>query len=218
MALPTQAEIKYLKHAPLADFVRPPFPLFTIASFLFSTPFYIFDALWFFFYFPFIPRLLIHRYGIGRWYVTAKRTSREKKNKQRGDDRVHEGGRKRGFQDRVEIGCKGRVDSRIRKGSWPSARDGFSHRQETHYIWQRFHSARLSLFSPDRFSWHSATSPRFFARHSSTHRTTSLRPAVFLSFYLVGSSLPTLSFTSLSSSILFASFYRPHRASHFRER
>lgn len=72
---------------------------------------------------------------------------------------MHGDERKGGY--RVGIGCKLVSTLSIRaseKGlAGAAARDGLSHRQETHYIWQRFHSARLSLFSPGRFSWHRAT-------------------------------------------------------------
>ena len=86
VALPTQAEIKYLKHAPLADFVRSPVspPLASISFFdpllhlrrCFFLPFVSFFSPSLFSFF-FIPRLLIRRYEIGRWYVSTEGTLAE---------------------------------------------------------------------------------------------------------------------------------------------
>lgn len=101
VALPTQAEIKYLKHArrlrisflPLL-FSSPLHPTLYQPRFLFSTPFYIFDAPFFFFSFLsphpppplffFIPRLLIRRYEIGCCYVSVKGIRRNEGGRSRG--------------------------------------------------------------------------------------------------------------------------------------
>lgn len=165
-ALPTQAEIKYLKHAPLADFRRSlsiaprrifpsPFhpprrairlcPSNLRCSFLFARrpTFPLADTA------PANPSI---RDWSARWVQCAPKEEQDRREGVQEKSSAPPGG------ERVSAGlfCEARCRiARIREGAGLAA----AHRQETHYIWQRFHSARLSLFSPGRFSWHRAGHP-----------------------------------------------------------